>query len=50
MCYGPKQVAEAVEKCAVQTLMVVDSLFRNANVKLRRQRLAPTPLACFNIL
>jgi len=37
VCYGPKQVHEAVEKCAVQTLMVVDSLFRNANVKLRRQ-------------
>ncbi|CAK9065185.1 unnamed protein product [Durusdinium trenchii] len=37
VCYGPKQVFEAVEKCAVQTLMVVDSLFRNANVKLRRQ-------------
>jgi len=37
VCYGPKQVFEAIEKCAVQTLMVVDSLFRNANVKLRRQ-------------
>ncbi|CAJ1396391.1 unnamed protein product [Effrenium voratum] len=37
VCYGPKQVHEAIEKCAVQTLMVVDSLFRNANVKLRRQ-------------
>ncbi|CAE7942213.1 PELO [Symbiodinium necroappetens] len=37
VCYGPKQVHEAVEKCAVQTLMVVDSLFRNANMKLRRQ-------------
>jgi len=37
VCYGPKQVKEAIEKCAVQTLMVVDSLFRNANVSLRRQ-------------
>lgn len=35
--YGPKQVKEAIDKCAVQTLMVVDSLFRNANVALRKQ-------------
>eukprot|EP00930_Biecheleria_cincta_P049875 TRINITY_DN35079_c0_g1_i1.p1 TRINITY_DN35079_c0_g1~~TRINITY_DN35079_c0_g1_i1.p1 ORF type:complete len:403 (+),score=108.16 TRINITY_DN35079_c0_g1_i1:46-1254(+) len=37
VCYGPKQVKEAIEKCAVQTLMVTDSLFRNANVALRKQ-------------
>ncbi|CAE8718014.1 unnamed protein product [Polarella glacialis] len=37
VCYGPKQVKDAVEKCAVSTLMVVDSLFRNANVATRRQ-------------
>mmetsp|Transcript_110446 Transcript_110446/g.235951 ORF Transcript_110446/g.235951 Transcript_110446/m.235951 type:complete len:410 (-) Transcript_110446:87-1316(-) len=37
VCYGPKQVHDAVEKCAVAQLMVVDSLFRNANVALRRQ-------------
>jgi len=37
VCYGPKQVREAVEKCAVSTLMVADSLFRNANVGTRRQ-------------
>lgn len=37
VCYGPKQVKEAVEKGAVATLMVADSLFRNANIGLRRQ-------------
>merc|ERR1712061_712941 len=37
ICYGPKQVKEAVEKWAVSTLMVADSLFRNANVGTRRQ-------------
>lgn len=37
VCYGPKQVKEAIDKCAVSTLMVVDSLFRNANISLRRQ-------------
>jgi len=37
VCYGPKQVKEAIDKCAVQILMVVDSLFRNANVSLRKQ-------------
>lgn len=37
VCYGPQQVKEAIEKCAVQTLMVVDSIFRNANVALRKQ-------------
>lgn len=37
VCYGPLQVREAVEKCAVSTLMVADSLFRNANVSTRRQ-------------
>jgi len=37
VCYGPKQVKEAVEKCAIGTLMVADSLFRNANVQTRRQ-------------
>mmetsp|Transcript_68917 Transcript_68917/g.121822 ORF Transcript_68917/g.121822 Transcript_68917/m.121822 type:complete len:405 (+) Transcript_68917:48-1262(+) len=37
VCYGPKQVKEAIDKCAVQILMVVDSLFRNANVGLRKQ-------------
>eukprot|EP00420_Gonyaulax_spinifera_P017402 CAMPEP_0197897728 /NCGR_PEP_ID=MMETSP1439-20131203/42338_1 /TAXON_ID=66791 /ORGANISM="Gonyaulax spinifera, Strain CCMP409" /LENGTH=406 /DNA_ID=CAMNT_0043518377 /DNA_START=96 /DNA_END=1316 /DNA_ORIENTATION=- len=37
VCYGPKQVKEAIERGAVQILMVVDSLFRNANVSTRRQ-------------
>jgi len=37
VCYGPKQVKEAVEKGAVSVLMVADSLFRNANVSTRRQ-------------
>lgn len=37
VCYGPKQVQSAVENQAVGTLMVVDSLFRNANLTVRRQ-------------
>merc|ERR1719230_837635 len=37
VCYGPKQVKDAVEKGAVSILMVADSLFRNANVSTRRQ-------------
>lgn len=37
VCYGPLQVKNAVESCAVATLMVTDSLFRNANVALRRK-------------
>lgn len=37
VCYGPKQVQTAVENQAVGTLMVVDSLFRNANLQVRRQ-------------
>eukprot|EP00927_Polykrikos_kofoidii_P055301 TRINITY_DN49571_c0_g1_i1.p1 TRINITY_DN49571_c0_g1~~TRINITY_DN49571_c0_g1_i1.p1 ORF type:complete len:407 (-),score=87.06 TRINITY_DN49571_c0_g1_i1:314-1534(-) len=35
--YGPKQVKTAVDHGAVSTLMVVDSLFRNANLGLRKQ-------------
>jgi len=35
--YGPLQVKESVDRGAVTSLMVVDSLFRNANVVLRRQ-------------
>jgi len=35
--FGPKQVKEAVDRGGVGTLMVVDSLFRNANVGTRRQ-------------
>jgi len=35
--YGPRQVKEAIDLGAVATLMVVDSLFRNSNVSLRRQ-------------
>jgi len=37
ICYGPKQVKEAVDQGAVNTLMVTDSLFRNANLQTRRQ-------------
>lgn len=37
VCYGPKQCKEAIEKGAVATLMVADSLFRNVNVATRRQ-------------
>eukprot|EP00812_Abedinium_dasypus_P007960 NODE_2017_length_1012_cov_266.779519.p2 GENE.NODE_2017_length_1012_cov_266.779519~~NODE_2017_length_1012_cov_266.779519.p2 ORF type:complete len:190 (+),score=80.87 NODE_2017_length_1012_cov_266.779519:164-733(+) len=40
--YGPKQVRAAIDKGAVGVLMVVDSLFRNANVALRRQYVALT--------
>eukprot|EP00932_Pfiesteria_piscicida_P018690 SRR837773.5542.p3 GENE.SRR837773.5542~~SRR837773.5542.p3 ORF type:complete len:120 (-),score=47.09 SRR837773.5542:80-439(-) len=36
VCYGPKQCKEAIEKGAVATLMVADSLFRNVNVATRR--------------
>mmetsp|Transcript_1981 Transcript_1981/g.3759 ORF Transcript_1981/g.3759 Transcript_1981/m.3759 type:complete len:402 (+) Transcript_1981:60-1265(+) len=34
--YGPRQVKESIDMGAVQVLMVVDSLFRNANVATRR--------------
>merc|ERR1712008_5226 len=34
--YGPKQVKESIDLGAVSVLMVVDSLFRNANVSTRR--------------
>lgn len=37
VCYGPKQVQEAVAQGAVAKLMVADSLFRNANLKTRKQ-------------
>jgi len=37
VCYGPKQVKEAVAQCAIATLMVADSLFRNANLQTRKQ-------------
>lgn len=45
VCYGPKQVREAVEKGAVSRLMLVDSLFRNANLALRKQYVAMTESA-----
>lgn len=35
--YGPKQVKESIDLGAVSVLMVVDSLFRNANLATRRQ-------------
>eukprot|EP00921_Rhytidocystis_pertsovi_P019505 GHVQ01030939.1.p1 GENE.GHVQ01030939.1~~GHVQ01030939.1.p1 ORF type:complete len:435 (+),score=49.47 GHVQ01030939.1:107-1411(+) len=36
-CYGPRQVAYAVEQCAVQTLLVTDELFRSSNVSTRKR-------------
>eukprot|EP00386_Alphamonas_edax_P009304 GDKI01030640.1.p1 GENE.GDKI01030640.1~~GDKI01030640.1.p1 ORF type:complete len:421 (+),score=108.11 GDKI01030640.1:106-1368(+) len=36
-CYGPKHVAVAVERGAVQALLVTDGLFRSANVQLRKR-------------
>jgi len=44
VCYGPKQVKEAVDKGAVDTLMVADSLFRNANVATRRHYVEMTEI------
>lgn len=36
-CYGPKHVEVAHERMAIQTLLITDSLFRNADVKTRRK-------------
>ncbi|CEM33183.1 unnamed protein product [Vitrella brassicaformis CCMP3155] len=36
-CYGPCQVEMAVERGAVQTLLILDSLFRASNVSTRRR-------------
>ncbi|XP_042514411.1 protein PELOTA 1 isoform X3 [Macadamia integrifolia] len=36
-CYGPKHVEVAHERMAVQTLLITDDLFRNANVETRKQ-------------
>jgi protein pelota len=44
VCYGPAQVRKAVDDGAVSTLMVADSLFRNANVALRRQYVEMTEI------
>merc|ERR1719281_2415212 len=43
--YGPKQVATAVEKGAVHTLMVVDSIFQSTNIAQRRQYVNMTETA-----
>merc|ERR1719161_2625786 len=37
VCYGHLQVKEAVEKGAIGTLMVADSLFRSVSVAARKQ-------------
>ncbi|CAI0552617.1 unnamed protein product [Linum tenue] len=36
-CYGPKHVEVANERLAVQTLLLTDDLFRNADVPTRRK-------------
>mmetsp|Transcript_26600 Transcript_26600/g.58407 ORF Transcript_26600/g.58407 Transcript_26600/m.58407 type:complete len:463 (-) Transcript_26600:209-1597(-) len=36
-CYGPQQVKIAIDMGAVDTLLVSDSLFRNASVAVRRE-------------
>ncbi|XP_021890898.1 protein PELOTA 1 [Carica papaya] len=36
-CYGPKHVEVAHERMAVQTLLITDELFRNSDIKTRKQ-------------
>ncbi|XP_024031002.1 protein PELOTA 1 [Morus notabilis] len=36
-CYGPKHVEVAHERMAVQTLLITDDLFRNADIAARRK-------------
>ncbi|TXG48621.1 hypothetical protein EZV62_024496 [Acer yangbiense] len=36
-CYGPKHVEVAHERMAVQTLLITDDLFRNADVAARKK-------------
>ncbi|XP_077212036.1 eukaryotic release factor 1 (eRF1) family protein isoform X2 [Tasmannia lanceolata] len=36
-CYGPKHVEVAHERMAVQTLLITDDLFRNADIKTRQK-------------
>jgi protein pelota len=36
-CYGPKHVEVAHERMAVQTLLITDELFRNADVVARQK-------------
>ncbi|KAF5732142.1 putative pelota [Tripterygium wilfordii] len=36
-CYGPKHVEVAHERMAVQTLLITDDLFRNADVETRKK-------------
>eukprot|EP00933_Yihiella_yeosuensis_P028921 TRINITY_DN22692_c0_g1_i1.p1 TRINITY_DN22692_c0_g1~~TRINITY_DN22692_c0_g1_i1.p1 ORF type:complete len:407 (+),score=85.66 TRINITY_DN22692_c0_g1_i1:61-1281(+) len=45
VCYGPKQVKSAIDQCGISTFMVVDSLFRNANVATRKLYVEMTEMA-----
>ncbi|KAH9305020.1 hypothetical protein KI387_009424, partial [Taxus chinensis] len=36
-CYGPKHVEVAHEQLAIQTLLITDELFRNADVVSRQK-------------
>lgn len=36
-CYGPKHVEVAHERMAVQTLLITDELFRNADIPMRKK-------------
>ncbi|XP_011044764.1 PREDICTED: protein PELOTA 1 [Populus euphratica] len=36
-CYGPKHVEVAHERLAVQTLLITDELFRNADIPMRKK-------------
>ncbi|XP_010500234.1 PREDICTED: protein PELOTA 1-like [Camelina sativa] len=36
-CYGTKHVEVAHERMAIQTLLITDELFRNSDVKTRKQ-------------
>ncbi|VYS60780.1 unnamed protein product [Arabidopsis thaliana] len=36
-CYGPKHVEVAHERMAIQTLLIIDGLFRNSDVKTRKK-------------
>ncbi|KAK9138598.1 hypothetical protein Sjap_009192 [Stephania japonica] len=36
-CYGPKHVEVAHERMAIQTLLITDDLFKNADVKTRKK-------------
>lgn len=44
-CYGPKHVEVAHERLAVQTLLITDELFRNADIPMRKKVRQPSQLS-----